>query len=134
MSNPEGVDRANVSAWLTQNVDGLRAPFEFTLAAGGRSNLTFKVDDADGRSVVLRRPPLSSVLATAHDVGREHKIISALGPTAVPVPDALGRCDDPDVNGSPFYVMSFVDGMSNPCLTPFSATSSRVPASRDTPR
>ena len=53
----------------------------------------------------------SSVLATAHDVGREHKIISALGPTAVPVPDALGRCDDPDVNGSPFYVMSFVDGI-----------------------
>jgi aminoglycoside phosphotransferase (APT) family kinase protein len=111
VSSPEGVDRANVSAWLIQNVEGLRGPFEFTLVAGGRSNLTFKVDDAEGRSVVLRRPPLSSVLATAHDVGREHKIISALGPTAVPVPDALGRCDDPDVNGSPFYVMSFVDGI-----------------------
>jgi aminoglycoside phosphotransferase (APT) family kinase protein len=111
VSDPEGIDRAKVSAWLTENVEGLRAPFEFTLVAGGRSNLTFKVDDAAGRSVVLRRPPLSSVLATAHDVGREHKIISALGPTAVPVPDALGRCDDPEVNGSPFYVMSFVDGI-----------------------
>ncbi len=100
-----------MTGWLADHVDGLTPPFAFTLVAGGRSNLTFKVEDANGRSVVLRRPPLSSVLATAHDVGREHKIIAALGPTAVPVPDALARCDDIDVNGAPFYVMSFVDGI-----------------------
>jgi aminoglycoside phosphotransferase (APT) family kinase protein len=100
-----------VSAWLGDHVAGLEAPFEFTLVAGGRSNLTFKVDDADGRSVILRRPPLGSVLATAHDVGREYKIIAALGPTPVPVPEALAMCDDVDVNGAPFYVMSFVDGI-----------------------
>jgi aminoglycoside phosphotransferase (APT) family kinase protein len=106
-----GIDQAKVSAWLTDHVAGLREPFEFTLVAGGRSNLTFKVDDAHGRSVILRRPPLGSVLATAHDVGREHKIIAALGPTPVPVPDALAMCGDVDVNGAPFYVMSFVDGI-----------------------
>ncbi|HTN79547.1 MAG TPA: phosphotransferase family protein [Acidimicrobiales bacterium] len=111
MLHPEGIDHDRVSEWLTANVDGLAPPFAFTLVAGGRSNLTFKVEDANGRAVVLRRPPLSSVLATAHDVGREFKIISALGPTPVPVPDALAHCTDPDVNDAPFYVMSFVDGI-----------------------
>ncbi len=113
MPSPDvpGIDGARVTSWLVDHVDGLAPPLEFTLVAGGRSNLTFKVDDSNGRAVVLRRPPLSSVLATAHDVGREHKIIAALGPTKVPVPDALARCDDVHVNGAPFYVMSFVDGI-----------------------
>ena len=60
---------------------------------------------------MLRRPPLGHVLATAHDMGREHKIISALGPTDVPVAPALGLCTDEAVNGAPFYVMGFVDGL-----------------------
>jgi len=59
---------------------------------------------------VLRRPPLDHVLATAHDVAREFKIISAVGKTSVPVPRALGLCLDVTVNSAPFYVMSFVDG------------------------
>ena len=65
----------------------------FELIAGGRSNLTFRVTDAAGGDWVLRRPPLGHVLATAHDMGREHRIISALGPTDVPVAPALGLCD-----------------------------------------
>ena len=60
---------------------------------------------------MLRRPPLGQVLATAHDMGREHTIISALGPTDVPVAPALGLCTDEAVNGAPFYVMDFVDGL-----------------------
>ena len=59
---------------------------------------------------VLRRPPLHHVLATAHDMTREFRAISAMGPTAVPVPDALGLCTDESVNGAPFYVMTLVDG------------------------
>ena len=58
----------------------------------------------------MRRPPLHGVLPTAHDMGREHRIIAALGPTEVPVPEALAMCDDPSVLGAPFYVMSFVEG------------------------
>ena len=110
-SDVPGIDRDGVTSWLEEHVDGLAAPFAFALVAGGRSNLTFTVTDANGRQIVLRRPPLGSVLATAHDVTREHKIIAALGPTPVPVPDALGSCVDAQVNGAPFYVMSFVDGV-----------------------
>jgi len=69
------------------------------------------VTDAAGNAYVLRRPPLGHVLATAHDMGREHKIIAAVGKTDVPVPPALGLCTDDDVNGAPFYVMGYVDGV-----------------------
>ncbi len=106
----EGIDVARVTGWFEANVAGVRPPLTFDLIAGGHSNLTFRVDDAAGATWVLRRPPLGQVLATAHDMGREHTIISALGPTAVPVPPALGLCTDPEVNGAPFYVMGFVDG------------------------
>jgi len=105
----QGVNRDAVSAWLTAHVDGAVAPFTFELVAGGHSNLTFAVTGADGRRVVLRRPPLGHVLASAHDMGREHRIISALAGTKVPVAPALAYCDDIEVNGAPFYVMGFVD-------------------------
>ena len=88
-----------------------QGPLTFDLIAGGHSNLTYKVTDDNGAEFVLRRPPLGHVLATAHDMGREHKIISALGPTDVPVAPALGLCTDDEVNGAPFYVMGFVDGL-----------------------
>ena len=105
-----GIDIGPVTAWLEANVAGARGPFEFEVIAGGHSNLTFKVTGADGTRYVLRRPPLGHVLASAHDMGREHRIISGLQRSAVPVAPALGFCDDPSVNGAPFYVMGFVDG------------------------
>lgn len=110
MNEPTGIDVAAVSRWLEASIGGLRAPFRFEPIAGGRSNLTYTVTDAAGRRMVLRRPPVSHVLSTAHDMGREHRIISALRPTAVPVPGVLGFCADETVNGRPFYVMDFVDG------------------------
>jgi aminoglycoside phosphotransferase (APT) family kinase protein len=79
------------------------------LIAGGRSNLTFFVSSAVGE-VVLRRPPLSSVLPTAHDMSREHRVMSALGDTPVPVPPTLALCTDEAVIGAPFYVMDRVRG------------------------
>jgi len=106
----KGIDEPKVSDWLTANCAGLVVPLVFDPIAGGHSNLTFKVTDANGRSVVLRRPPLGSVLATAHDMGREHRIIRALAASDVPVPPALGLCTDDTVNGAPFYVMDFVQG------------------------
>ena len=110
MSEIDGIDRDNVTAWFVENIDGVKPPLNFELIAGGRSNLTYRVSDSTGRDYVLRRPPLSHVLPTAHDMGREFRIISALGPTPVPVPPALGYCADDAVNGRPFYVMGFVDG------------------------
>jgi len=109
-STVEGVDGPRVTAWFEANVDGVQPPLGFTLIAGGHSNLTFAVTDAGGHVWVLRRPPLGHVLATAHDMGREYTIISALGPTPVPVAPAIGLCSDDDVNGAPFYVMGFVEG------------------------
>jgi aminoglycoside phosphotransferase (APT) family kinase protein len=106
-----GIDVPKVTDWLVGNIDGATAPFEFTIIAGGRSNLTFTVTDANATTFVLRRPPTGAVLATAHDMEREHRIISAVGRTDVPVPPALGVCVDPDVNGAPFYVMGYVDGI-----------------------
>ena len=100
-----GVDVAAVSAWLEQHVPGASGPFTFDAIAGGHSNLTYRVTGADGGRFVLRRPPLGHRLASAHDMGREHRIIHALQASAVPVAPALGYCDDPDVNDAPFYVM-----------------------------
>ncbi len=120
----KGIHAKAVTAWLVENVPGLSAPFEFALITGGHSNLTYSVTDTKARRVVLRRPPLGAVLATAHDMAREHKIISGVGRTDVPVPDALGLCTDESVNDAPFYVMDFVEGY---VLTTASQTAQLIP-------
>ncbi len=108
---PRGIDAPRVTRWFEAHVPGAEPPLHFDLVAGGRSNLTFVVTDAAGTRYVLRRPPTGHLLPTAHDMGREHRIISAMGPAGIPVPPALGLCEDPEVNGAPFYVMGFVDGV-----------------------
>ena len=80
-----------------------------TLIAGGKSNLTYRVTDGDS-SWIVRRPPVGELLATAHDMSREYRMMSALAPTAVPVPAMYGFCDDASVLGAPFYVMAEIDG------------------------
>ncbi len=105
-----GVDVPGVSRWLEHNVPGACGPFSFEAIAGGHSNLTYRVTGSDGTRFVLRRPPLGHVLASAHDMGREHRIISGLQASAVPVAPALGFCSDLSINAAPFYVMGFVDG------------------------
>lgn len=110
MDHIRGIQHDAVSAWFEAHVPDVVLPLAFELIAGGHSNLTFKATGADGQSYVLRRPPLYQVLATAHDMGREHKIIAALADTDVPVPQAFGLCEDEQVNERPFYVMDFVDG------------------------
>lgn len=108
-----GLDVDAVSNWMLSSIEGLRAPINFTLIAGGRSNLTFLAKDSHGRKLVLRRPPTGHVLPSAHDMGREFKIISALhsAQIGVPVARSLGFCDDDTVTGSNFYVMDFAEGL-----------------------
>ena len=106
-----GIDRERVTEWMVRNIETAAPPFRFEPIPGGNSNLTYRVRGAGGAEYALRRPPLGHVLATAHDVAREFRIISALGGTGVPVPPALGLCSDPAVNGAPFYVMGFVAGL-----------------------
>jgi aminoglycoside phosphotransferase (APT) family kinase protein len=109
-NDPAGIDVEAVTGWLGDRV-GTVAPLRFERLQGGHSNLTYRVVDGTGRSVVLRRPPEGHLLPTAHDMGREHRLIAALGGTEVPVPPALAHCDDESVTGAPFYVMGHVDGV-----------------------
>ncbi len=106
----KGIQQDRLEAYFAAHVEGAEPPLRFTQIVGGHSNLTYAVEDARGARFVLRRPPLGAVLATAHDMGREHRIIAALAGTDVPVPPALGLCQDESVNDAPFYVMRFVDG------------------------
>jgi aminoglycoside phosphotransferase (APT) family kinase protein len=106
-----GIDLEGVTAWFQANVAGVRPPLAVHQIAGGRSNLTYRVDDAAGTSWVLRRPPLHGVLPSAHDMAREHRVMAALAGTPVPVPATFGLCQDPLVTGAPFYVMGYVDGV-----------------------
>jgi aminoglycoside phosphotransferase (APT) family kinase protein len=107
---PDGIDRAGIEAWFAEAVPVIELPLNFDRIAGGHSNLTYRVTDAGGRSWALRRPPLGKRLGSAHDMAREHKVVSALGSTAVPVPPVVGLCEDESVNGAPFYAMEFVEG------------------------
>lgn len=108
-TTPAGIEPQNVTAWLSARTT-VAEPLRFSLISGGRSNLTFDVLDAADRHWVLRRPPIGQVLATAHDMAREHRIIAALQDTPVPVPPVVGLCEDPEVNGAPFFVMDHVAG------------------------
>jgi aminoglycoside phosphotransferase (APT) family kinase protein len=108
--HPPGLDLDQLRGHLDRERPGLVAgPLSGRLVEGGRSNLTYLVGDGSSTWVV-RRPPLGHVLATAHDMKREHRVISALHPTSVPVPEALLMCEDDSVLGAPFYVMEYVAG------------------------
>jgi aminoglycoside phosphotransferase (APT) family kinase protein len=107
----EGIDEPHVTEWLSAHVPALAPPVRYTLIAGGHSNLTYACDDTAGRRYVLRRPPLGHVLESAHDMGREHRVISALVESGVPVATTFGLCAEPTVNGAPFFVMGFVPGL-----------------------
>lgn len=104
-----GIDFERLTPWFREHVAPIGV-LSARIIGHGRSNLTYRLE-ADGQAWVLRRPPLSHVLPTAHDMKREYRIISALEPTNVPVPHAIALCEDNTVNDAPFYIMSFVEGM-----------------------
>lgn len=108
--HPPGLDLDRLRGLLERERPGLaHGPLTGRLIEGGRSNLTYVVTDGTSKWVV-RRPPLGHVLATAHDMKREHRVISALHTTNVPVPRPVLLCEDEEVLGAPFYVMEFVEG------------------------
>ena len=110
MSAPPGIDAAAVSKFFAEHVAGGDVPLTFSFLSGGRSNLTYRVEGG-GRSWVLRRPPLGHVLPTAHDMAREHRVLTALRDTGIPVPRTRALCTDEGVTGAPFYVMDFSPGI-----------------------
>lgn len=106
-----GIDLAKVQRWLGEHVAGVQPPLHFGLIGAGGSNLTYRVTDANGTLYILRRPPVGSLLPSAHNLAREHRIMSALRPSAVPVPAMAALCEDESVTGAEFYVMEYVDGL-----------------------
>ncbi|HEX6869913.1 MAG TPA: phosphotransferase family protein [Micromonosporaceae bacterium] len=110
-ASPPGLDLDRLANYLdAAGIAVIGRPVAAEVIAGGKSNLTYRVDGESGVAV-LRRPPLGHVLPTAHDMAREYRIIAALHPTGFPVPAPLHLCSDPEVLGAPFYLMSYVDGV-----------------------
>ncbi|MBC2638936.1 MULTISPECIES: phosphotransferase family protein [unclassified Rhodococcus (in: high G+C Gram-positive bacteria)] len=105
-----GIDTGAVSRWFGTLGIECAEPLTFDRIGLGQSNLTYLVQDRAGRRWVLRRPPLGHLLASAHDVAREARILSALEDTPVPTPRVFGLTDDPDVTDVPLLLMEFVDG------------------------
>lgn len=107
-------DMAALRRWMDATVEGgIDGDLVATLIAGGRSNPTYEIAEAaGGRSWILRRPPLGHVLPTAHNMGREHRVVTALAGTGVPVPATVGLCKDLGVIGAEFYVMEKLDGIT----------------------
>ncbi len=105
-------DPGRLAAWINRNeaAAGAGQLRGVTLIAGGRSNLTYRLD-LSGGTLVLRRPPLGHVLPTAHDMAREYRVLAALDATAVPVPHPVALCSDTEIIGAPFYLMEFAPGV-----------------------
>jgi aminoglycoside phosphotransferase (APT) family kinase protein len=103
------LDAAALDAYLTRHVADYRGPLTVEHLAGGQSNPTFRLN-ARGRRYVLRKKPSGPILPSAHAVDREHRVISALYGSSVPVPKPICYCDDARVIGTAFYVMDFVEG------------------------
>lgn len=109
MSSPPEPDAGRLSEWLEGSGWPARG-LNLELLTGGRSCLTYLLTDQAGRRLVLRRPPAGELIAGAHDVLREARILSVLAGTGVPVPRVLGAAADAHICGAPFYVMEFVAG------------------------
>lgn len=107
----EELDLARLEPWLLAEVADLRAPLRVEQFPGGHSNLTYLVADAAGRELVLRRPPFGAAIKTAHDMGREFRILSGLYRAYPKVPRPLAYDADGEVLGAPFYVMERVRGV-----------------------
>jgi aminoglycoside phosphotransferase (APT) family kinase protein len=108
-TSPVGLDLAAVTAFFDAQVPGRAGPLRAELLFGGRSNLTYRLWD-DASAWVLRRPPLGGLTPSAHDMGREYRVMAALAGTPVPVPPAVALCTDPAVLGASFSVVGYVAG------------------------
>jgi len=106
----EELDAPKLEAWLTQQFPTLRGPLEVTQFPKGYSNLTYLIRCGE-REMVLRRPPFGAKIKSAHDMGREYRILSHLIDVYPKVPRPLGFCEDETVLGAPFYVMERVQGV-----------------------
>ncbi len=102
-------DPAPLAAWLERHVEGFAGPLQVSQFNRGASNPTFLLTTPSARYVLRKKPP-GVLLASAHQVDREFRVMSALGGTGFPVPVMRALCEDESIVGTPFYVMDFLEG------------------------
>ena len=102
-------DVAALERYMERHVENFRGPLTVTQFQGGQSNPTYHLATPNAEYVLRRKPP-GKLLPSAHAVDREYRVITALASTGVPVPRTYALCDDPDVTGTPFYIMEYVRG------------------------
>ncbi|PID55134.1 MAG: phosphotransferase family protein [Gammaproteobacteria bacterium] len=104
------LDTSKLTPYLEAQIPGFKGPISTEKFAGGQSNPTFKLTTADGANYVLRRKPPGDLLASAHAVDREYRVLKALQDTDVPVAKVYCLCEDENIIGSMFYVMEYLEG------------------------
>ena len=119
-------DAPALERYLASRIPGFRGPLAVWQYAGGQSNPTFLLQAASGDYVLRKKPP-GALLPSAHQVEREHRVMSALAGTGVPVPPCLALCEDASVIGTSFFVMAHVPGriLWDPRLPGFSPADRR---------
>jgi aminoglycoside phosphotransferase (APT) family kinase protein len=102
-------DTDALGVWLARHLGGEVAPLRLSQFTGGQSNPTFLLETAGGEYVLRKKPP-GDLLSSAHGIDREFRVMTALADSGVPVPRLRGYCEDPDVIGTPFYLMDYQPG------------------------
>lgn len=110
MSTTHQLDPVSIERFLKERLDDLSGPLEIAPVSGGQSNPTFLLRFGNGRRLVLRKRPPGQLLPSAHAVDREYRVQKALEGSGVPVPRMLLLHTEPDIVGTAFYVMEYVEG------------------------
>jgi len=106
----EELNVSTLEPFLLSHVPGATGPLAIEQFPSGHSNLTYLVR-VGNRELVLRRPPFGSKVKSAHDMGREYRVLSKLHAAYAPAPEVLLYCDDLSILGAPFYVMQPIRGV-----------------------
>ncbi len=106
----ESPDPEKLRAYLVKHLPGETGELKIFQFPGGYSNLTFLVIYGE-KEYVLRKPPRGANIKSAHDMGREFRVLSALKPVYKPIPSPIIYCEDESVIGTPFYLMERVRGI-----------------------
>jgi aminoglycoside phosphotransferase (APT) family kinase protein len=106
----EDLDKGKIEAFLRETIPGLRGDITIKQFPSGYSNLTYLISGGEWE-LVLRRPPFGKKAKTAHDMGREYRMLSALKPVFPYCPTPLAYTEDESILGCPFYVMERIKGI-----------------------
>jgi aminoglycoside phosphotransferase (APT) family kinase protein len=106
----EELDKQKLLAFLKSNLSGFSDEIEIKQFPGGFSNLTYLIS-TNNQEYVLRKPPFGVNIKSAHDMGREYKVLSLLEPVYTKIPKPIIFCEDESIIGSKFYIMERVKGI-----------------------